>query len=301
MMKRIASFISALVLCILVMPLSLPEAKAEMLTGYPKESALIDERELYINDKEEYEQLDKKIKDEAEKLGINIIVFTAGHRRDERAVEIFADDSFDEIFGENTDGVFLYIDTSGNSPANDWISTSGKCVFTYKSTIERLLDALYAYLPPSSEPVYAEDITLAVEAYLNALDKYSTTKNSDLAYDYDPDSDTYAYFKNGEYVVSDHKPAVAYIKPFLISAIIGLFTALIVYAVTKSNYKFKGTPDPKAYVVNELSNFRRKEDIYIRTDTHRTRISSNSGGSSHRSGGGGHSHGGHHGGGGRHR
>lgn len=40
MIKRIASFISAIVLCILILPLELPEANAEMLTGYPRESDL---------------------------------------------------------------------------------------------------------------------------------------------------------------------------------------------------------------------------------------------------------------------
>ena len=45
-----------------------------------------------------------------------------------------------------------------------------------------------------------------------------------------------AYFKNDEYTVSKHKPAVLYIRPFLMSAITGFFIALIVYFVTKSNY-----------------------------------------------------------------
>lgn len=306
MIKRLASFISALVLCILILPLSGQTAKAEMLKGYPKESALIDENGLYNDDKAQFDELDRMIKEEARKMNMNLIVFTAGIKRGEREVEIFADDSFDEIFGEDTDGLFLYIDISGNSPANDWISTSGNAVFKYKNHIEDLLDALYAYLPPSSEKVYAEDITSAVKAYLNCLDRYKDKKPSPFECDYDPDSKTYAYYKNGEYTVSEHRPLVLFIKPFLIYLAVGIIVSLIVNASIKYAYKFKGSFDPKAYISNELSSFRVNQDIYIRTDTKKTRISSESSGSGHRSGGGhssggSHSHSGHHGGGGRHR
>ena len=300
MMKRIASLISVLVICILLLPVNCFEANAEMLTGYPAESALIDELGLYNDDKQTFEELDSMIKSTADDVGFNLVVFIAGTKRSDRETEIFADDSYDEIFGEDTDGIFYYMDLSGVSPACDWISTSGETVLVYEQYTDSIFTTLDNYLPASGEPIYTENITAAIKQYLECIRKHSDEKPSAWDYHYDPDTDTYAYYKNGEYTVTDKKPMVLYIKAFLPSLVIGFLTALIVYAVTKSNYKFKSSTNPKAYVAENLSGFRVSQDIYIRTETKKVRVNTDSGGSGHRSGGG-HSHSGHHGGGGHHR
>ena len=123
MIKRISSFIAALILAFVMLPSMGIRADAEMLTGYPAESALIDELGLYANDTETFDTLDSMIKQKGDELGLNLIVFLSGKYRSVEESIIFADDSYDEIFGEDTDGVFYYLDISGGSPANDRIST----------------------------------------------------------------------------------------------------------------------------------------------------------------------------------
>ena len=304
MIKRIASFISAIVLCILILPLELPEANAEMLTGYPRESALIDEAGIYENDTATFEELDSLIKAKADELGMNLIVFLAGTKRSDDATIVFADDSYDEIFGENTNGIFYYMDTSGGYGLYDVLSTSGTAVFNYGKHKYDILDAVAAYLPASGEPVYESNITYAVKYYLDVLDRYKNDKTGFFDYDYDNNSDTYAYYQNGKYTVSKHKPWFMYLENFLHSIGIGTIIAVIIYFVNKRAYTFKVSADPKIYVANKQTVFRIKNDIFLRTDTSRSRISSSSSSSrshsSHHSSSH-HSHSGHHSSGGRHR
>ena len=305
MIKRIASFISAMFLVIIILPSM--NVSAEMLTGYPAESGLIDELGLYSNDTTTFEQLDSLIKKKGDELGLNLIVFLAGKHRSEEDTIIFADDSYDEIFGEDTDGVFYYLDLSGYSPATDRISTSGKAVFYYDDSTDEIFSKLDYYLPASGSEIIPDDIANAVVEYTNCLSRYADSDPSVFDVHYDEFKDTYAYFKHGQYVVSDHKPLVVYFRPFCKSLLASFIISLIIYLITKSRYKFKGTVDPKIYVANNQTKFTEKQDIFIRKDTSRTRISSESsggggGGGSHRSSGGSHhSHSGHHGGGSHHR
>lgn len=306
MMRRIASFISALVLVLLILPFSADEAKAEMLTGYPSESALIDELGLYDNDPATFSELDTLIKQKAKELDLHLIVFLSGRYRYESEAVIFADDSYDEIFEENTDGIFYYLDLSGGSPANDVISTSGRAVLTYEAHKDEIFSGLDAYLPASGNTVYPNEIKTAIMAYLKYVERYAHDAPSPFAYHYDSNSRTYAYYKHGEYTVSKHKPLVLYLKPFLISGFTGLIVALITYAVSKNRYKFKGGTDPKIYLSRNSSQFRQNQNIFIRKDTSRTHISTSSSGGGrsggyHSGGGSHHSHSGHHGGGVHHR
>lgn len=235
---------------------------------------------------------------------MNLIVFLAGTKRSDDATIVFADDSYDEIFGENTNGIFYYMDTSGGYGLYDVLSTSGTAVFNYGKHKYDILDAVAAYLPASGEPVYESDITYAVKYYLDVLDRYKNDKTGFFDYDYDNNSDTYAYYQNGKYTVSKHKPWFMYLENFLHSIGIGTIIAVIIYFVNKRAYTFKVSADPKIYVANKQTVFRIKNDIFLRTDTSRSRISSSSSSSrshsSHHSSSH-HSHSGHHSSGGRHR
>ena len=292
MIKRISSFIAALILAFVMLPSMGIRADAEMLTGYPAESALIDELGLYANDTETFDTLDSMIKQKGDELGLNLIVFLSGKYRSVEESIIFADDSYDEIFGEDTDGVFYYLDISGGSPANDRISTSGRAVLDYENSIDSIFSKLDYYLPSSGSTVYPDDITMAIQAYLSCLSTYADNDRSILDYHYDPYKKTYAYYKKGKYTVTDKKPWVVYVKPFATSFVTGLIIALITYLISKSRYKFKGTTDPKVYVSNNLTRFTNNQNIFIRKDTSRVHISSSSGGGGggggHRSSGGSH-------------
>lgn len=309
MIRRIASLVSVLVLMVIMLPSLGIGAKSEMLTGYPRESALIDECGLYNDDPQTFSELDTYIKQKSQELNLNLIVFLSGNYRSETDAMVFADDSYDEIFGENTDGIFYYLDISGGSPANDWISTSGRAVLIYEDHLQSIFSSLDYYLPSSGQTVYPDDIKRAIMAYIGHIESYAHVKPSVFDYHYDPYKDTYAYYKHGEYCVTEpgKKPLIVYLKPFCMSALAGFLVSLISYLISKSRYKFKGSTDPKVYVSNNLTRFTQNQNIFVRKFTNRSRISSDSSGGSRSSGGGSHhshsshSHSGHHGGGGHHR
>ncbi|MDE6665693.1 MAG: hypothetical protein K2K14_05840 [Ruminococcus sp.] len=254
------------------------------------------------------EELELLVQKTAEELQMNIYIYVAGDGDNDRyrsdyEIECFADDFFDEIYGENADGVFYYMDLSGRSSPYDYISTSGKAVLIYEKNIDRMFDYINQYLPSSSQAVYAEDIQNAVQAFLSILKTYSNTKPNPLEYYHDKSSGKYMFMKNGKFVVSEHKPIMFNIIVLAIFLVAGLIVSLIVFCVTKSRYKFKKSQNSSVYVKNEKTVFHRSTDTFLRTYTTKRKIESSSsgGGSSHRSGGGGHSHSGGHGGGGRHR
>ena len=123
-------------------------------------------------------------------------------------------------------------------------------------------------------------------------------------YTKDDDTGLYYYNEGGTLVHSESLPlsyranipaAVA------ISVLIGGIAAMIAFFAIRSSYKFKKSLAASNYISNRETNFYQRDDMFIRTYTSKTRISSDSGGGG---GGGGHSHsssGGHsHGGGGGH-
>lgn len=239
----------------------------------------------------------------AQKLEMNIYIYSAGTSdsyRSDSDIERFADDYYDEIYGEDTDGVFYYMDVSGRSPACDRISTSGKAVLIYQENIENIFARLDNYLPSSTETVTAEHIENAVKGFLSALEDYSTYKPSALEYYHDESSGKYMFMKNGEFVVSKHKPLIFNISVMVVFFVIGAIVAVITYFSIAHHYKFKKSQNPVIYTRNENTRFRRKSDDFIRTYTTKHKIETSSDGGGGRSGGGGFSGGGH-GGGSHHR
>lgn len=246
----------------------------------------------------------KLIQETSKDLEMNIFVYVAGKNdsyRSDYDIECFADDYYDEIYGEDTDGVFYYMDVSGRSPSCDRISTSGKAVLLYQKNIDNIFYRLDNYLPPSGQTVYAENIENAVEEFLTALEDYGNNSPSSMSYYHDESSGKYMFMKNGEFVVSKHKPMIYNVFLMAICVVAGLIVAVAVYFITKSRYKFKKSQNSAVYVKNEKTVFRRSTDTFIRTYTTKQKIETNSGSGGRSGGGGGHSHSGGHGGGSHHR
>ena len=254
------------------------------------------------------DELTTLVQQTAQKLEMNIFIYSAGKNdinRSDYDIERFADDFYDEIYGEDTDGVFYYMDVSGRSPACDRISTSGKAVLLYQNCIENIFTRLDNYLPASTEPVKAEHIENAVKEFLSAITTYGKTApgSNSMTYYYDESSGKYMFMKNGEFVVSRNKPLIYNVILMIVFLAVGAVVALITYFVIASNYKFKKSQNAVIYARNENTVFRRKSDDFIRTYTTKHKIETSSGSSSGRSGGGSSSHssGGGHGGGSHHR
>ncbi|MBQ8960629.1 MAG: hypothetical protein IJ071_05360 [Ruminococcus sp.] len=308
MMRRIISLAAAVLLSLMLMPMfSLTAGAAENYaqgwSGDAGRSMIEDDYGLF--DEATLNDLNKIVRETAEKLEMNIYIFLAGtgyrYQSDSQTV-IFADDSYDEIFGEDTDGVFYYLDISGKSPACDHISTSGKAVLWYQNDIDTIFSRLDAYLPASGETVYSDDIARAIRAYLGFLESYQDT-SSGLRYYHDESSGKYFYYVGSRFYVSKSRPPAISLLYGAASAVAGLVVSLIVYFVTKSKYKFKSSTDAGVYVSREHTRYFQNEDTFLREHTSRVRIeSSGGGGGGYRGGGGGgHSYSGGHGGGSHHR
>ncbi len=255
-------------------------------------------------DEDELDGLTMLVQEKAEELDMNIFVFIAGSECSgypDYKTQCFSDDTYDEMYGEDTDGVFYFMDFSGKKPAYDYISTSGKAVLMYEKNIQSIHDACQSLLPPSTVSDYSEysdDVANTISQFLTQLDYYYKDKPS--GYYHDESSDKYFYYKGDNLVVSYSPPLSVRMRPLLFAIPAGIISALIFYFVTKSRYKFKSSANPVAYVSHDETQFIQKDDRFIRTYTTKTKIETNSGGS-HSGGGGGHSSSGGHGGGGSHR
>ncbi len=307
MMKRFFSVLAVFAVCLCILPSCALKADAakNYHTGFSGDSGrsrIEDERGIFDDNQSDLDELNQMIRDTSEKLRMNILIFAAGTPRNDEATVIFADDSYDEIFGEDTDGVFYYLDLSGKYGLCDHISTSGEAVLKYEKNIDSIFYALDAYLPKSGEEVREEDIHDAIVAFLGQLEKYADHHPTTFEYYHDEASGKYFHYSGGELKITKTKPLILYVKPFFMSLAVNFVIMLIVYLIIKSHYKFKSSADPVVYVSTTASRFTQRSDMLTRTYTDKTRIQSSSGGGSgHRSGGGGHSHSGGHGGGSHHR
>ena len=313
-MKKIFSFIAAILMCLTLLPLLIVPASAENdyagWSGDPSKSMVHDDYGIFDDNKEKLQELNDLAVQYSEKLEMNICVYIAGPDKknlSDNSVRILCDDDYDEIYGENTDGVFYYMDLSGKSPAYDYISTSGKCYLLYQKHIDSIFSRLDNYLPPStaaSYDPYKDNIAKAVETFFEQLDYYNSNSSAGgLTYYYDSEHGKYIYYKNGDVVIDSKLPPAIRLRKLIVSILSGVLVAFVAYLIGKSKYKFKRSENPGVYVSKEQTVFDIKQDNFLRTNTSRSYISSSSGssGGSRSHSGGGHSHGGSHGGGGHHR
>lgn len=313
-MKRFISAAAVLVMMLIFIPSFAIEASAahnyaKGWDGDSGKSCLIDNADLFSDQQEK--ELNQMIRSQSEKLRINIMVYVAGsdeRYRSDHDTEIFADDFYDETFGEDTDGVLLYMDFSGKSPAYDVLSTSGEAALKYGGDITPILHAVQAYFPPSSVTDYSgysENLKEGVIHFLDRLTSYDEAYRKSLFYYYrDEYTGKYFYYKFGKFYVTKSKPPALKLLVLFIASALGGLVSVIVYFTTKSSYKFKASTNARVYVssADGVERFG-WQDQFIRSYQTRTRIDSDSGGGggSRGGGGGGHSHSGGHRTGGSHR
>lgn len=262
---------------------------------------LVGSEDMFLYDQDILEELDSLAKEYSDKLDMNICIYLSEKwYNSDDAVQIFCDDTYDEIYGEDTDGVFYMIDLSGSSPARDCISTSGKAVLLYEKELDGIFERINAHLPSGGNTAYPDDIDGAVREFLSQLERYGNKKPGFFSSYHDKSSGKYFYYKGGEFIVSKKRPPVTNLLMLLITAVIGTVTGVITYFSIKSKYKFKTSANPGVYVSHEESRLTEQSDTFIRSyvTKHKIETSGSGGGSSS---GGGHSHSGGHGGGVHHR
>ena len=304
-MKKFIFSAILVMISVLVFPVNALSANAatNYAKGYAGDKSLTGLYDKYgLFDSEEYKEIDEMIDAYSELLEMNIVVFLPDSlyiNNSDYETEIFADDTYDEIFGEDTDGVFYYIDISGKSPAYDYLSTSGKAVLWYQDKIDdRTFEGfMIPRLPASGEEIVPLQIHEAIAAFCDFLMNQKNESKSFSRHYKDSSSGKVFYYKNGElYITKGNAPSTVIFITF-VSFLIGLVISLITKACIKSHYKFKASTSPDVYVSKQKSQFSVQIDTFLCTHTTRTKIESDSS----RGGGGGHSHSGGHGGGGYHR
>lgn len=261
---------------------------------------LVGSEDMFLYDQDILEELDSLAKEYSDKLDMNVCIYLSEEwYNSDNAVQIFCDDTYDEIYGEDTDGVFYMIDLSGSSPARDCISTSGKAVLLYEKELDDIFERINTHLPSGGNTAYPDDIDGAVREFLSQLERYGNKKPGIFSSYHDKSSGKYFYYRGGEFIVSKKRPPVANLLMLLITAVIGTVTGIITYFSIKSKYKFKTSANPGVYVSHEESRLTEQSDTFIRSYVTKHKIETSSGGGS--SSGGGHSHSGGHGGGVHHR
>lgn len=304
MLKNCIKAISAAISCAVILSCSMISAFAASSSknyakGFDGDTSLCgvyDEKGIFSDD--ELDELNELVQDTSDDLNLYILIYLSDTARSDASTETFADESYDDTFGTDTDGVFYYMDLSEQYSAYDYISTSGKGLLLYDSNIDSMLESIFNYLPASGEEIYSSQIKSGIMEICRQFKKYGKDTLGFFDYEYVSDTGKYVYYKDGATVVSYKRPAAARLVWLLIGAVIGIIVAVICYFVTKSHYKFKKSCNPQVYVARGETNFAVRDDRFIRTYTTKTKIETSSGGGSH---GGGHSSGGSHGGGGGHR
>ena len=152
-MKRLVSLIMTAILCVCMVPVltgcSEPENDYAGWNGNWQESVLFDDKELFTEPQRQ--ELDEMIQQKAKELEMNILIYVNGTYRTDSATKSFCDDTYDQWFGNDTDGLMYYLDLSGKVPAYDYISTAGKAILMYEKNRESIFNHMDYYLPSSGQ------------------------------------------------------------------------------------------------------------------------------------------------------
>ena len=310
-MRRFFIAAASLLTLVFMLPLftltAFAENTAQGWDGDSSRSIVYDDAGVFNDRPELLADLNKQVRDVSARTQLNIYVMLAGptYLMTDADTPTFCNRAYDEYFGNDTDGVFFFIDMTGKKPAYDYFSTAGKAILYYDGETDTIRENTYEYLPSSDEGNYAEhcyDVKRGVECFLNDLQSYQSEFKKGMKYYYDKKTGKYIYYMNGELKITKFKPPKVFMKAGIIGLIGGAIVNLISFLIAKRNYRFKGKTNPNIDLSKEETRFNAKGDTFIRTHTSRTPIPQSSGGSGggYRSGGGGFS-GGSHGGSGGHR
>ena len=233
-------------------------------------------------------------------VAVEILKDSAPFEDDDEA-EYEAHIRYNELFnpqdGVDTDGALLRLNLATRYM---YIATSGRGDFYYyngseDNRVEAMNDRMKPYLR-------SEDYAGAVRSFCSDLLAYYKKGFPSQGYAKNRDTGKVHYIQNGQVVIADKLPwyyGVNWPVVLGVSGIIGAIAGLISLLVIKSSYKLKKSLSATSYVSQRDTQYYQHDDIFLRTHTSKTHISSDSG----RSGGGGGggsigSFGGHSGGGG---
>lgn len=273
----------------------------EEFDGDTSLSGIIDDYGFYDDDSEKFAELEAYVRDTAEMLEMNVIIYLSGdsgYYRTDDDIDDYAAKRYDDICGKDTDGVFLYLDICGKGPAYDLLSCSGKAGVIYGRDIVSIVETANSELPPSGHTISENQLTSAIINFCVTISsRYENYKPNSFRWEHDKYTGKYFYYKNGEFYVTKKAPPVLRLIIFAIASVIGAVIAIICYYAIRSKYKFKTSANPGIYVAHGETHFTEQSDTFIRSYVTKRKIESSSssgGGGGGRSGGGGHISGGSH-------
>lgn len=272
-MKKLLSFLAAAVI----------SAAAAVLPVSAAESIIDDKAGLYTQS--ELAKLEAKQQAVSDLTGWNIAVVTTntGFGTDGARAMRYAEDYYDEKFGSGSSSVVYLIDLDYRH-----FSMDGDVLNYFNSSrLDKMIDAC-------EKEYFDYDDVGNLEKFYYYLE-YCYNQGT-VAYDSDIGAKGESFVpKDG---ISDDNERKGYAVTMLLSGMAaGAIAAAIGIAIVLSRYKFHHAPTANCYLNSNTINMYRRQDLFVREYTTRTRIDSGgSGGGGHS---GGHSHGGsHHGGGG---
>ena len=267
------------------------ENLAEGFDGDTSECRIYDEYGIFDNEKNTLRSLNDALKEYSDELDLYIAVYIAPSSNrsfSDPHTEQFAASMYLDTFGQYTDGVIYYMDTSGKSPAYDFIYTEGKAMLIYNDEIEDMFKSINNCMPPSGQTVYPSQAENAIYTFLSQLKSYKKDfKPSAFSYEHDKDYEpsVYAYMKGDEFYITESKAPGARFLQLIIASFAGTLIAFLFYFITRHRYKFKSSVNPNIYVSKNRTVFNVRSDDLIRTYVTKHKVQSSSGG--HRGGGGG--------------
>lgn len=267
----------------------------------------------FLSDAEFQEAMDE-LQEAADESGMNVALWignTAIGDNSDADTIAFCDETYEELYGMNTDGVFLYLDMSRETSLSlfDYLSTSGKGQFYYTDNedynrVGTMIQDVEEYLPRGEE-----DLPSAIHIFCFDLKYYADQGvPTDKYYTYNKDTGKYLIMQDGQVqevskLPEEYTAILSWGTIVILAVLIGVIAFGISVLSIRNRYKFKAAGSRQNYLVANDVQYLQRSDQYLRTYTSRTKISSESSGGG--SGGGGSSHssssGGSHGGGGGHR
>jgi hypothetical protein len=179
-----------------------------------------------------------KISSLAESLDLKIAVYVGGNYRTDTETERYTYEAGKKLFGDSSDALFIYIDFEGYSPAYDYIRAFNMAqnVFT-ETKRNKILNAMYKYLPKSTEPIYSEKVRKGILNGLSEIERMGYSLETVTSY-----SASSYYVDDADYVQNSKSDTFSEIKDFIknipSAAIIG-FIAFIVVSMIFSSIKRK--------------------------------------------------------------
>ena len=227
----------------------------------------------FLSDAEFQEAMDE-LQEAADESGMNVALWigsTAIGDNSDADTIAFCDETYEELYGMNTDGVFLYLDMSGETSLFDYLSTSGKGQFYYTDNedynrVGIMIQDVEEYLPRGEE-----DLPSAIHIFCSDLKYYADQGvPTDKYYTYNKDTGKYLIMQDGQVqevskLPEEYTAILSWGTIVILAVLIGVIAFGISVLSIRNRYKFKAAGSLQNYLVANDVQYLQRSDQYLRT------------------------------------